>query len=105
MNFEPQLEQPSRCCGLLRKDTGVVFRLLQEDQLSSLDLVTNVIILWNTLYMESVLNQLRPDGYQYPQMVFWVKPAHSRVSVRLTWLNAELSSIKRHAKALNTVFS
>jgi hypothetical protein len=56
MNFEPQIEQPSRCCGLLRKDTGVVFRLLQEDQLSSLDLVTNVIILWNTLYMESVLN-------------------------------------------------
>ena len=50
MNFEPQIEQPSRCCGLLRKDTGVVFRLLQEDQLSSLDLVTNVIILWNTLY-------------------------------------------------------
>ena len=56
MNFEPQIEQPSRCCGLLQKDTGVVFRLLQEDQLSSLDLVTNVIILWNTLYMESVLN-------------------------------------------------
>jgi hypothetical protein len=63
MNFEPQIEQPSRCCGLLRKDTGVVFRLLQEDQLSSLDLVTNVIILWNTLSMESVLNQLRSDGY------------------------------------------
>ena len=45
------------------QDTGVVFRLLQEDQLSSLDLVTNVIILWNTLYMESVLNQLRQDDY------------------------------------------
>jgi hypothetical protein len=51
MNFEPQIEQPSRCCGLLRKDTGVVFRLLQEDQLSSLDLVTNVIILWNTIFV------------------------------------------------------
>ena len=63
MNFEPQIEQPSRCCGLLRKDTGVVFSLLQEDQLGSLDLVTNVLILWNTLYMESVLNPLRPDGY------------------------------------------
>ena len=61
--FWPQLEQPSRCCGLLRKDTGVVFRLRQEDQLGSLDLVTNVIILWNTLYMESVLNQLRQDDY------------------------------------------
>lgn len=22
MNFESQIEQPSRCCGLLRKDTG-----------------------------------------------------------------------------------
>ena len=60
MNFEPQIEQPSRCCGL-RTDTGVVFSLLQEDQLGSLNLVTNVIILWNTLYMESVLNQLRQD--------------------------------------------
>jgi TnpA family transposase len=39
------------------------FAYFQEDQLGSLGLVTNVIILWNTLYMESVLNQFRQGGY------------------------------------------
>ena len=39
------------------------FAYRQEDQLGSLDLVTNVVILWNTLSMESVLNQLQQDDY------------------------------------------
>ena len=34
----------------------------QEDQLSALGLVVNVIVLWNTLYMEEVLNHLRSKG-------------------------------------------
>lgn len=34
------------------------------DQLSALGLVVNVIVLWNTLYMEAALNQLRSQGYQ-----------------------------------------
>ena len=39
------------------------YREGQEDQLGALGLVLNIIILWNTLYMEAVLNQLRAEGY------------------------------------------
>ena len=35
----------------------------QEDQLGSLGLVVNVIVLWNTIYMDAALNQLRADGF------------------------------------------
>ena len=35
----------------------------QEDQLGALGLVLNMIVLWNTIYMEAALNQLRTDGY------------------------------------------
>ena len=40
------------------------YREGQEDQLSSLGLVVNIIVLWNTLYMESALNRLRSDGHE-----------------------------------------
>lgn len=39
------------------------YREGQEDQLGSLGLVVNIIILWNTIYMETVLNQLRLEGH------------------------------------------
>ncbi|MFO7642718.1 MAG: Tn3 family transposase [Candidatus Competibacteraceae bacterium] len=39
------------------------YREGQEDQLGALGLVVNVIALWNTLYMEAVLTQLRQEGY------------------------------------------
>ena len=35
----------------------------QEDQLNSLGLVTNAIILWNTIYMETALDAIRKGGY------------------------------------------
>jgi TnpA family transposase len=35
------------------------YREGQEDQLGALGLVVNVIVLWNTLYMEAALTQLR----------------------------------------------
>ncbi|MBM4029666.1 MAG: Tn3 family transposase, partial [Planctomycetes bacterium] len=38
------------------------YREGQEDQLGALGLVVNVIVLWNTLYMEAALNQLRSEG-------------------------------------------
>jgi TnpA family transposase len=38
------------------------YREGQEDQLGALGLVLNMIVLWNTLYMESALNQLRAEG-------------------------------------------
>jgi TnpA family transposase len=39
------------------------YREGQEDQLSALGLVVNMIVLWNTLYMDAVLDQLRLEGY------------------------------------------
>lgn len=39
------------------------YREGQEDQLGALGLVLNVIVLWNTIYMDAALNQLRADGY------------------------------------------
>ncbi len=39
------------------------YREGQEDQLSALGLVVNMIMLWNTLYVDAVLAQLRSDGY------------------------------------------
>jgi TnpA family transposase len=39
------------------------YREGQEDQLGALGLVLNIIVLWNTIYVEAVLNQLRSEGY------------------------------------------
>lgn len=35
----------------------------QEDQLGALGLVLNIIVLWNTIYIEAVLDQLRQQGH------------------------------------------
>jgi TnpA family transposase len=40
------------------------YRQGQEDQLSALGLVVNVIVLWNTIYMEAALRQLRQEGFE-----------------------------------------
>ena len=39
------------------------YREGQEDQLRALGLVVNMIVLWNTIYMEAVLEQFRKEGY------------------------------------------
>lgn len=39
------------------------YREGQEDQLGALGLVLNMIVLWNTIYIEAVLDQLRAEGY------------------------------------------
>lgn len=39
------------------------YREGQEDQLGALGLVVNVVALWNTLYMEAALGQLRREGH------------------------------------------
>jgi TnpA family transposase len=39
------------------------YREGQEDQLGTLGLVVNVIVLWNTIYMDAALDQLRADGH------------------------------------------
>lgn len=40
------------------------YREGQEDQLSTLGLVVNVVVLWNTVYMDAALNELRKTGEQ-----------------------------------------
>jgi TnpA family transposase len=39
------------------------YREGQEDQLGALGLVVNVIVLWNTIYMDAALDQLRASGH------------------------------------------
>jgi hypothetical protein len=39
------------------------YREGQEDQLSALGLVVNVIVLWNTIYMDAAVDHLRLTGY------------------------------------------
>ena len=39
------------------------YREGQEDQLGALGLVVNIIILWNTIYMDAVLEHLRKEGF------------------------------------------
>jgi len=43
-----------------RRTTAAVSRG-QEDQLGALGLVVNAIVLWNTLYMEAALTQMRTE--------------------------------------------
>lgn len=39
------------------------YREGQEDQLGAMGLVLNIIVLWNTIYMEQALKQLRREGF------------------------------------------
>jgi TnpA family transposase len=51
------------------------YREGQEDQLGALGLVLNIIVLWNTLYMEAVLAQLQREGFPvYPADVARLSP-------------------------------
>ena len=40
------------------------YREGQEEQLGTLGLVVNVLVLWNTYYMDAGLNQLRSEGWE-----------------------------------------
>jgi TnpA family transposase len=39
------------------------YREGQEDQLGALGLVVNIIVLWNTIYMDAAIEQLRQESY------------------------------------------
>lgn len=43
------------------------YREGQEDQLGALGLVTNAVVLWNTLYMDAAVKQLRHQGFAISQ--------------------------------------
>ncbi|WP_159982073.1 MULTISPECIES: Tn3 family transposase [unclassified Novosphingobium] len=40
-------------------------RVGQEDQLGALGLVVNLIVLWNTIYIDAALDQLRAEGGRF----------------------------------------
>lgn len=40
------------------------YREGQEDQLGALGLVLNILVHWNTIYMDTALDQLKSDGFQ-----------------------------------------
>lgn len=65
--------------GQLRKR----YREGQEDQLGALGLVTNVVVLWNTLYMNAALDHLRSEGMDVrPEDVRKLKPfLHRHINV------------------------
>ncbi|ERT10216.1 Tn3 family transposase, partial [Photorhabdus temperata] len=46
-----------------RGELRQAYREGQEDQLGSLGLVLNMIVLWNTIYMDAAVQQLRQEGY------------------------------------------
>jgi TnpA family transposase len=61
--------------GLLEQQTSLSFAMAneeksrntiakgQEDQLSALGLVTNAVVLWNTMYFQKTLEKLKQDGF------------------------------------------
>ncbi len=46
-----------------QRQTGRTAATLPRGPLGALGLVVNMIVLWNTIYMEAVLEQLRKAGY------------------------------------------
>src|SRR5713226_2625927 len=58
------------------------YREGQEDQLGALGLVVNAMVLWNTLYMEAALQQLRDEGMEVnTEDVTWLSPlVHTHIN-------------------------
>jgi TnpA family transposase len=51
----------------------------QEEQLTALGLVTNAVVLWNTIYMEAALEKLRAEGFEVrPEDVARLSPLQIR---------------------------
>jgi len=53
-----------RICHGQRGEIRKRYREGQEEQLTALGLVTNAVVLWNTIYMEAALEQLRAEGFE-----------------------------------------
>jgi TnpA family transposase len=53
-----------RICHGQRGEIRKRYREGQEEQLTALGLVTNAVVLWNTIYMEAALAQLRAEGFE-----------------------------------------
>jgi hypothetical protein len=80
------------------------YREGQEDQLGVLGLVMNAVVLWNTIYMEAALKQLKAGGYSVKASdVVWLSPLHHKhinVLGRYSFTLAE-SVVKGELRPLN----
>jgi len=75
------------------------YREGQEDQLGTLGLVVNVIVLWNTLYMEAALHQLRAEAFPvHPSDVARLSPlVHRHINFQGRYVFALADSIAQGA--------
>ena len=68
------------------------YREGQEDQLGALGLVLNIIVLWNTIYIDAALDQLRTEGF----------PVYDEDVVRLSpFGNGHLNMLGRYSFAMS----
>ena len=63
-----QLDEPSSSLARIvfhgkRGQLRQHYREGQEDQLGAFGLVVNIIVLWNTIYVDAALEQLRKEGF------------------------------------------
>ena len=59
------------------------YREGQEDQLGALGLVVNMVVLWNTVYMDAALDRLQAEGYEArPEDVARLSPlGHTHINM------------------------
>jgi TnpA family transposase len=80
------------------------YREGQEDQLGALGIVTNAVVLWNTLYTDAVQKQLKADGYKVKdgdtERVSPLQHRHINVLGRYSFMLAE-SVAKGQLRPLN----
>ena len=59
------------------------YRKGQEDQLGALGLVVNLVVLWNTIYMDAAVKQLSAEGYEVqPEDIARLSPlGHKHVNM------------------------
>ena len=89
------------------------YREGQEDQLGALGLVVNIIVLWNTIYMDAALKQLEKEGYPIrPEDVARLSPLgfeHVNLLGRYAFslpesvIRGELRPLRNPAEALGEV--
>lgn len=81
-------------CHGKRGEIRKAYREGQEDQLSALGLVTNAVVLWNTIYMQAALDHLRAEGVEVrPEDAARLSPLqHKHINVlgRYSFALAEL---------------
>src|SRR5215211_4847534 len=66
-------------CHGKRGEIRKAYREGQEDQLNALGLVTNTVVLWNTLYLQAALEHLRSEGVDiYPEDQARLSPLQHR---------------------------